>query len=233
MAILQYADKATATALPSGAKETRLIDPQQFLAAKFVDLPPGVTYTVTGQNGVDEYIYVSAGAVSLTGDGKSGELKTDSFATVHEGMEVKLAGKTGTARVLIVSAKAPDVEGVPAGAGTMVVDQLPVVDVPEQLKQRIYLVGKHAVPSERSHVMVVNYVGDTITKSHHHPNAESIYFFLKGDALVLANGKEQPVKPGDFVFFGVNDSHGLRSANGGNMSFLEFHAPSTFSTVRE
>ena len=115
----------------------------------------------------------------------------------------------------------------------MAIDHLPVVDIPDQLKQRIYLVGKHAVPSERSHVMVVNYVGDTLTKSHHHPNAESIYFFLKGDALVLANGKEQAVKPGDFVFFGVNDSHGLRSANGGNMSFLEFHAPSAFSTVRE
>ena len=233
MAILHYADKATATALPSGAKETTLIDQQQFLAAKFVDLPPGVTYTVTGQKGVDEYIYVAAGTVTVSGDGKNGELKTDCFATVHEGVEARLAGKAGTARVLIVSAKKPDVEGVPAGAATMAVDQLPVVDVPEQLKQRIYLVGKHAVPSERSHVMVVNYVGDTLTKSHHHPNAESIYFFLKGEALVLANGKEHAVKPGDLVFFGVNDSHGLRSANGRNMSFLEFHAPSTFTTVRE
>jgi|SRR5580692_7633164 mannose-6-phosphate isomerase-like protein (cupin superfamily) len=233
MAIVQYADKKTATALPSGASETRLVDPQQFLAAKFVDLPTGSTYTVSGQKGVDEYIYVFSGSVSLAGGDKQDELTAGSFAAVHEGMEIKLAGKAGTAGVLIVSAKAPDVDGVPTGANTMAIDHLPVVDIPDQFKQRIYLVGKHAVPSERSHVMVVNYVGDTLTKSHHHPNAESIYFFLKGDALVLANGKEQAVKPGDFVFFGVNDSHGLRSANGGNMSFLEFHAPSAFSTVRE
>jgi mannose-6-phosphate isomerase-like protein (cupin superfamily) len=232
MAILHYADNKTATALPSGARETRLVDPQQFLAARFVDLPAGASYTVTGQKGVDEYIYVFSGAVSLASEGKQDDLKAGSFAAVHEGMETKLAGKAGTAGVLIVSAKAGDVDGLPAGASTMAIDQLPVVDVPEQLKQRIYLVGKHAVPSERSHVMVVNYVGDTLTTSHHHPNAESIYFFLKGDALVLANGKEQAVKPGDFVFFAVNDSHGLRSANGGNMSFLEFHAPGAFTTVR-
>jgi quercetin dioxygenase-like cupin family protein len=233
MAILHYADTKTATALPSGASETRLVDPQKFLAARFVDLPASASYTVAGERGADEYIYVFSGAVSLAGNGKQDELKAGAFAAVHERMEVKLSGKADTAGVLVVSARAPDVDGVPAGASTMNVDQLPVVEVPEQLKQRIYLVGKHAVPSERSHVMVVNYVGDTLTTSHHHPNAESIYFFLKGDALVLANGKEQPVKPGDFVFFAVNDSHGLRSANGGNMSFLEFHAPSTFSTVRE
>jgi mannose-6-phosphate isomerase-like protein (cupin superfamily) len=232
MATVLYGDKVTATALPSGAKEAKLIDPQKFLAARFVDLSPGVTYTVTGESGVDEYIYVSAGSVSLGRGGKQEELKIDSFAAVHEGEEARLSGEAGTARVLIVSAKAPDVAGVPEGANAMVIDQLPVVEVPEQLKQRIYLVGQHALPSDRSHVMVVNYVGDTLTTAHHHPNAESIYFFLKGEALVLANGEEHKVKRGDLVFFGVNDSHGLRSADGNKMSFLEFHAPSAFTTVR-
>jgi glyoxylate utilization-related uncharacterized protein len=233
MATLHHANLAAASAPPAGAQETRLIDPQQFLAARFVDIPAGSDYTLTGQKGVDEYIYVFSGVVSLADGGKKDELKTDSFAAVHEGMEVKLASKAGASRVLIVSAKVPDVDGVPAGASTMAVDKLPVVDVPEQLKQRIYLVGHHGVPSERSHVMVVNYVGDTLTKSHHHPNAESIYFFLKGQAMVLANGKEHAAKPGDFVFFGTNDSHGLRSADGGNLSFPEFHAPCAFTTVRE
>src|SRR5258708_16652884 len=111
MAIVQYADNKTATALPSGARETRLVDPQQFLAARFVDLPAGASYTVTGQNGVDEYIYVFSGAVSLASGGKQHDLAAGSFAAVHEGMETKLAVKTGTPGRLLVSPQAADPRG--------------------------------------------------------------------------------------------------------------------------
>lgn len=71
--------------------------------------------------------------------------------------------------------------------------------------------------------MIVEYTGDTVTRRHHHPDAESMFIFLDGRVRFLVNG-------GEAVHFPMSDSHGLRSADGGAPSFLELHIPGSFTT---
>jgi quercetin dioxygenase-like cupin family protein len=207
------------------------VEAGQFLAAKFVDLPRGVKYEILVGAGCDEYVYVFEGNVSASFSGTSHDLEAGFFLPLHEGATATFIGSAPESRLYIVTAKGNDLPGIPAADTAVKVQDLPIVDVPAQLKQRIYLVGKESIPSERSHGMIVNYTGDTWTKSHHHPNAESVFFFLKGNGLALANGTEHPMRAGDFIYFAVNDSHGLRSADDQGLSFLEFHAPSKFVTI--
>ncbi|TCT06715.1 cupin domain-containing protein [Aquabacter spiritensis] len=217
----------------AGPSEIDLIEPGEFLSARFVDLPKGGAHAVEAAPGTDAYLYLFSGDAVLETAGRTQPFSAGAFLPLAEGGVVTITGVAGQSRLYVVTAKGPDLPGVPATADAILVDSLPVLDVPEQLKQRVFLVGKESIPSERSHGMIVKYTGDTWTKSHHHPNAESVFFFLTGNALVLANGAEHPVSAGDFVYFAVNDSHGLRSADKEGLSFLEFHAPSKFVTVHE
>ena len=41
------------------------------------------------------------------------------------------------------------------------------------------------------------------------------------------------MKPGQAAIFGANDRHGLRTANGlSGASFLEFHIPAAYTTLK-
>src|SRR6266699_7319760 len=71
----------------------------------------------------------------------------------------------------------------------------PIHDIPEEKKRRIYFVGHGAAHSERGHAMIVVYAKDTVTRLHHHPNAESMF--------------EAKVAPGQAAYFAMNDTHGL------------------------
>ncbi len=121
--------------------------------------------------------------------------------------------------------------GFRGGFKAMAVADLPVIDLPEEKKRRTYLANKElAAGSERGHAMIVRYTGETLTKRHHHPNAESLFVILTGKVRFLVDGKERVLGRGEAAFFPIDDSHGLRSADGAALSFLELHVPGAFRT---
>jgi quercetin dioxygenase-like cupin family protein len=82
--------------------------------------------------------------------------------------------------------------------------------------------------------MIVIYAKDTATRLHHHPNAESMFVPLDGALQFTVNGEQVKVTPGQAAYFAMNDTHGLHVAPGhAGASFLEFHIPAAFTTVRE
>ena len=105
-------------------------------------------------------------------------------------------------------------------------------DIPEEKKRRIYFVGKDAARSERAHAMIVVYAPDTVTSLHMHPNAESMFVFLSGKTRFTVNGGDMIVERGQATYFPMGDRHGLRVAEGAGVSFLEFHVPAAYTTIR-
>ena len=95
-----------------------------------------------------------------------------------------------------------------------------------------YFVGKEAARSERAHAMVVVYEKNTVTGLHMHPNAESMFVFLSGKTRFTVNGQDVVVGRGQATYFPTSDRHGLRVAEGDEVSFLEFHVPAGYTMVR-
>ena len=108
---------------------------------------------------------------------------------------------------------------------------VPVVPIPEQKKRRLHFVDKTAAHSERGHAMIVLYEDETVTGMHMHPNAESMFVLLTGKVRFNVNGQEVVIERGQAAHFPTGDRHGLRR-EAGDVSFLEFHIPSAFTTVR-
>ena len=122
-------------------------------------------------------------------------------------------------------------DGFRGGLKVLRVKDQPVIDLPAEKKRRVYLANRAIAGSERGHAMIVRYTGDTLTKRHHHPNAESLFVILTGHVAFTIDGKERVLGAGEAAFFPVNDSHGLQSADGEELSFLEFHVPGAFVTA--
>jgi quercetin dioxygenase-like cupin family protein len=81
--------------------------------------------------------------------------------------------------------------------------------------------------------MIVVYERETVTGMHMHPNAESMFVVLDGALQFTVNGEQGVVKPGQAAIFGTNDRHGLHTADGlPGASFLEFHIPAAYTTVK-
>jgi mannose-6-phosphate isomerase-like protein (cupin superfamily) len=57
-----------------------------------------------------------------------------------------------------------------------------------------------------------------------------LFVMLDGRVRFLVNDKEETLGAGQAVHFPIDDSHGLRSADGRELSFLEFHVPGAFVT---
>ncbi len=108
----------------------------------------------------------------------------------------------------------------------------PVHPVPAELKQRIYFAGRDAARTERGHAMIVVYEKNTVTGLHMHPNAESMFVFLSGRTRFTVNGEDVVVGRGQATYFPAGDRHGLRVAEGDEVSFLEFHIPASYTTIR-
>ena len=51
-------------------------------------------------------------------------------------------------------------------------------------------------------------------------------------ARFTVNGQDVIVGRGQATYFPMGDRHGLRVAEGDGVSFLEFHVPAGFTTVR-
>lgn len=208
-------------------------------SAEHLRLESNSTLSVAVPSRSDGYLFVLSGEVQIA----SGETKlscaTESFAALREGLEFSISNQAGREAQLIYVKTLADGSG---GGLVGLVEDLVVrnrVDAPtmyiqDQKKNRIYFVSKESSRSERAHAMVVEYQENTLTPMHHHPNAESIFILLSGSINFSVNGNDVVLKPGQAAYFNSNDIHALRCANGiKNASFLEFHIPASFTTVKQ
>jgi mannose-6-phosphate isomerase-like protein (cupin superfamily) len=207
------------------------------MAAEVIRLGPGARLTETVPAGADRYLFTLAGGVTVGGRGTSLAMIEESFATVQEGTEFTLTNPNGTEATLIsVLTPPPGSPAVRGGfsAGVTVAARATtaVHDIPAEKKRRLYFVGEHAAHSERAHAMIVEYVRDTVTGLHMHPNAESMFVLLSGRTRFTLNGGDVTVGRGQATCFPMGDRHGLRVAEGDGVSFLEFHIPAAYATVR-
>jgi quercetin dioxygenase-like cupin family protein len=164
---------------------------------------------------------------------------TQTFAVVQEGIEFSVENDSSAPAgiIKVIAPPQSNGRGTPGFTGKLEVmqrDAAPIVNLPNEKKKRIYFVDDDAIKSQRGHAMIVVYEKDTITGRHHHPNAESMFVVLEGALQFIVNGEPVVLTPGQAVYFGLNDQHGLRVADGvSSASFLEFHIPAAYSTVRE
>jgi quercetin dioxygenase-like cupin family protein len=220
----------------SGATEAILVGDSRQIAASLLRLSGGARYIGEVPRGSDQYLFVLDGAAEFEGSGGTkAAMGRRGFAIVEEGKSYTLTGSgPGEAQVLSVTVPpaggGAGLAGFSGGCKVASADALPVFEVPEQKKRRIFLATKDTVGSERGHAMIVEYVADTVTPRHHHPNAESMFVLLEGRLRFLVNGEEHILAPGQATHFPMNDSHALRSADGQGLNFLEFHVPGVFRT---
>jgi mannose-6-phosphate isomerase-like protein (cupin superfamily) len=207
------------------------------MAAEVIRLGPGARVTESVPPGADRYLFTLAGGVTIDARGTSHAMTDETFATVQEGTELTVTNPNGTEATLISVLTPPP--GSPAaragfsGGVTVAARATTAVhDVPAEKKRRIYFVGHDAARSERAHAMIVEYVRDTVTSLHMHPNAESMFVLLSGKTRFTVNGEDVIAGRGQATVFPMGDRHGLRVAEGDGVSFLEFHIPAGYTTVR-
>ena len=219
----------------AGVKRASITGPEmKEMSAELIRLGPGATLAESVPAGSDLYLFTLTGSVVVTGAGSKHTVVEEAFVTVAEGTSLTVANPAG-AEARLIGVLAPPSRGTrPGFAGGIAVAAratTPVHDVPEELKRRIYFVGTHAARSERAHAMIVLYEKDTVTGMHMHPNAESMFVFLSGKTRFTVNGEDVIVGRGQATYFPTSDRHGLRVAEG-DVSFLEFHVPDGYATVR-
>jgi mannose-6-phosphate isomerase-like protein (cupin superfamily) len=203
------------------------------MAAEVVRLASGAALRESVPAGSDLYLFTLTGAVTV--DGR--RVEEESFVTAQEGTTVTV-DNPGASEAMLVAVLAPPPEGGGALAGFR--DGLdvaarattPVHDVPAELKKRIYFAGHGTAHTDRAHAMIVVYEKNTVTGLHMHPNAESMFVFLSGTTRFTVNGEDVVVGRGQATCFPASDRHGLRVAEGDEVSFLEFHIPAAYTTVR-
>ena len=208
------------------------------MAAEFVRIAPGKRWTGTAPAGSDTYLFMLNGAATIAADGDEHRFPTQAFATVQEGQEFSIDnGATVPADIVKVIAppqpKDRSLKGFDEGLSVIERGKAPVLKLPQDHKTRLYFIDKDAARSERGHAMIVVYDQETVTGMHMHPNAEILFVVLDGAIQFAVNGKNEVVKPGQAAIFGANDRHGLRAADGVTAaSFLEFHIPAGYTTVK-
>jgi quercetin dioxygenase-like cupin family protein len=209
------------------------------MSASYVRVEIGKSWNDRVPDGSDCYVFVVAGNGAIATDGQRGALSRESFATIEEGRSfaVENNGADVLEIVRVLAPPAGNGRGLGGFHGKLRVAErrtTPIHDIPEEKKRRVYFVGHGAAQSERGHAMIVMYAKDTVTRLHHHPNAESMFVPLDGALEFTVNGEQVKVAPGQAAYFAMNDRHGLHVAPGhSGASFLEFHIHAAFTTVRE
>ena len=210
----------------------------QEMAAEYIRIPPGQQWIATAPPETDCYLFIVDGACAISAADNRHRFSTQTFAVVQEGIEFTVENDSSAPASIIKVVAPPQTNGrgTPGFTGKLAVTRraaAPIVNLPEEKKTRIYFVDDDAIRSQRGHAMIVVYEKDTVTGLHHHPNAESMFVILEGALQFIVNGEPVVLTPGQAVYFGLNDQHGLRVADGASSaSFLEFHIPAAYSTVR-
>ena len=212
-------------------------DTKEF-AAELVRIDKGKRRTASAPKGSDCYLFTVKGAGTIEAAGKSHGLPEQTFATIEEATEFTVENSgAGTLEMVKVVTPVGSAGKHPGFKGRIAVaerSKTEVVPVPDH-KKRIYFCGhEHGAHTERGHAMIVVYDKNTATPLHHHPNAESMFVLLDGACQFTVNGSQVVVKPGEAAYFTTHDKHGLHTAPGyAGASFLEFHIPAAFTTVKE
>ena len=210
----------------------------QEMAAEHIRIAPRRQWSATATRGADCYLFVLDGASTISAAGRQYHFPPEAFAAVEEGVAFRIeAGEDGPASIIkVIAPPQPNGRPAPGFTGKIAVVEradAPMLDLPHEKKKRIYFVDDDAIKSERGHAMIVVYEKDTVTRLHHHPNAESMFVMLSGALQFIINGEAAVLRPGQAVYFGLNDLHGLRVAQEqSGATFLEFHIPAAYSTVR-
>ena len=208
------------------------------MSASYVRVEARKSWSDRVPDGSDCYLFVIGGSGTIASDDAPHAMARESFATVEEGRSFTVENN-GAEPLEIVRVLAPPSggRGLPGFREKLRVAERrssPIHDIPAEKKRRIYFVGHDAVHSKRGHAMIVIYGNDTVTRLHHHPNAESMFVPLDGALEFTVNGEQVKVAPGQAAYFAMNDKHCLHVAPGhSGASFLEFHIPAAFTTVRE
>lgn len=207
-------------------------------SAEFLRLEPSSSWSATVPPMTDGYLFVLSGEIEIATGSDSHRCETESFITVREGIEFSLKNNSSrVAEVLSVQTLPEGSSGKLAGLDEDIVvrrrEDAPTMYIPDQKKNRVYFVSKEASKSERAHAMIVEYEEQTLTPMHHHPNAESIFIMLSGEINFVINQANIVLTRGEVAYFGSNDRHALQCADGvKSASFLEFHIPGSFTTVK-
>lgn len=207
--------------------------------AEHLRLTQDAALDIAVPRGSDGYLFVLSGEVRIVSADTSLSCAAQSFAALREGLEVSISNRAGKeAQLIYVRTLADGSGGKLAGLNEDIVVRTranaPTKYIEDQKKNRIYFVSGESSRSARAHAMIVEYEEGTRTPMHHHPNAESIFILLGGDIRFSINGDDVILSPGQAAYFGANDVHALQCADGTRKaSFLEFHIPASFTTVRQ
>lgn len=210
-----------------------------WMDVELIRLAPGAEAAETVPEGSDCYLFTIRGGAVIIAGGAAQAMPVKTAAVIQQQTSYNLSnpsdGETEVLKVLAPPQGAnTGLTGFNDGVMVRPQDSLAFVDIPADKKRRQYIVGKGAAQSERGHAMIVHYERDTFTALHHHPNAESMFVLLDGSIKFTIDGEEVTVGPGQATVFGAGDRHGLRCGEGiTKASFLEFHIPGAFTTVRE
>jgi len=206
------------------------------MQAEVIRLAPGAKLAAAVPAGSDRYFFTLTGDATVAGGDGARRMPAETFATLQEGTQFTLEN-SGKAEAELISVLAPPPgksNAHPGFKGDITVAERgkqPVVNIADAGKRRIYFVDKSAAASERAHAMIVMYEQETVTNLHMHPNAESMFVVLTGKVRFTVNGEDVVLERGQATHFPAHDRHGLRVAEG-NVSFLEFHIPGAYTTVR-
>ena len=209
------------------------------MAAKVIRVAPKATLNAAVPEGSDAYLLLLEGSGRIVAGGAEESIDRETFAAIREKENFTLANPSDKAiEAVFVLAPPPGSHGEHKGLSSALAvtarAKAPTFYIADQKKNRRYFVSKEAAKTERGHAMVVEYEKDTATVMHHHPDAESMFVPLTGDIKFVVNGEPVVLKRGQAVYFPINDRHALRCAEGTtSASFLEFHIPGAFTTVKE
>jgi mannose-6-phosphate isomerase-like protein (cupin superfamily) len=221
-----------------GVKRAAITGPEmKEMAAELIVLQAGASFSDPVRTGSDLYLFTLTGGVVVSRDGSTQRADAETFVTVQEGATVTVSNPAAAeARLIAVLAPPPErggtLEGFADGLAVAPRASTPVHDIAAERKGRVYFVGEEAAPSDRAHAMIVLYEKDTVTGMHMHPNADSMFVVLSGRIRFTVNGEDVVVDRGHAACFPAGDRHGLRLAEGIEGSFLEFHIPAAYTTVR-
>ena len=235
--IVTFADLSYREAAP-GVKRAPITGAEmKEMVAEVIRLGPGARLTESVPAGADRYLFTLTGGATVGALGASHAMTEESFTTIQEGTEFTVSNSSNAEATLVSVLTPPPGNpaaraGFSAGLTAAARATTAVHDIPAEKKRRIYFVGHGAVHSERAHAMIVEYVRDTVTGLHMHPNAESMFVLLSGRTRFTVNGEDAVVGRGQATVFPMGDRHGLRVAEGDGVSFLEFHIPAGYTTVR-
>lgn len=239
MATISHLSSLAWRELGSNARGASLDDPvhagDEDMRAEVLHLGTHGRVELAPVAGSDRYLFVLSGRARLSDGRQRSDLGPRTFAALDDThrptLECTDAPDTLVLSVLAPAPGAPpSLPGARPGGTVLDVAAQPVVEEPASGKRRVYLATETTTGSTRAHAMVVTYRADTVTPMHHHPNASSLFVFLGGSGVAVANGLEIPVGPGVAIRYGRGDRHALRCTDGRGMCFLEFHIPGAYET---